>query len=155
MRNLPPAISFPKDQQLWFMHPYPWCATVSYTITMYGHRQPQGGEIFINPLQLRARPLLLPLFEKTLKNQLSSHRGGTRWQAFGGLGSWRAELELCAALSDLQSQFDWFKAPVHPPSSFSSPSNSPHGGFLSCLNGGPFRRCTRVAKMWHLNCSLQ
>lgn len=36
-------------------------------------------------------------------------------------------MELCAALSDLQSHFD-LKQP-----SFSSPSNSPHGGFLSGL----------------------
>lgn len=93
--------------------------------------------------------------KKIFKNQPSSHRRGTRWQVSGGLGSWRAEPELCAALSDLQSQFDWFKAPVHPPSSFSSPSNSPHGGFLSGLTERPFRRCTRVVRMWHLNCFLQ
>lgn len=51
--TLPPAISFPKDQQPWFMHPYSRCATVLYThtIAMYGHRQPQGSEIFISPLR--------------------------------------------------------------------------------------------------------
>lgn len=31
--TLPPAISFPKDQQPWFMHPYSRCATVLYTHT--------------------------------------------------------------------------------------------------------------------------
>lgn len=125
------------------MHPYPRCV---WNTHMYRHNydvrtQTTTGQGNIHESRLsqwlKARPLLLPLFEKkSVKNQLSSHRGGIQWQAFGGLGSWRAELELCAALSDLQSQFDWFKAPVGPPSSFSSPSNSPHGGFLSGLAEG-------------------
>lgn len=114
--------------------------TCTDTTTMYGHRQPQGREIFMNPVWAsgwkQGHYFCYCLKKKSVKNQLSSHRGGIQWQAFGGLGSWRAELELCAALSDLQSQFDWFKAPVGPPSSFSSPSNSPHGGFLSGLAEG-------------------
>ncbi len=115
--------------------------THTHKIVIHGHRQPQGSEIFINPLQASGREqghyfCYCLKKRKICKNQLSHHRRGARWHALGGLRSWRTELELCAALSNLQSQFEWFKALAHLPSSVSSPSNSPQGGSLSSITEG-------------------
>lgn len=73
-----------------------------------------------------------------------------QWQASGGLGNWRAKLKLCAALSDLQSQFDWFKAP----SSCSSP-NSLHGALLSGLMEGLSENAQgwQECDIWIASCS--
>lgn len=159
--TLPPAISFPKDQQPWFMHPYSRCATVLYThtIAMYGHRQPQGSEIFISPLRASSWEqghYFSHCLKRNKKIKISSSptekaQGDKPLEVRGAEEpSWSYVL-----LWVTSRVTEWFKTPVYLPSSFSSPSNSPHVGFLSGLTEGLSEdaRGWRECDIWIVSCS--